>query len=107
MGSEPLDIKLSDLEENSSFENGCNTPWGEDIENGAYFIAYGQQVSHDCRREKRFCTNGKIDGSFQYDTCYYSDAIIKQQQNSMLTLTELKALQIDLGLNYSDEPMVG
>lgn len=103
-----LDIKLSDLNQSSSkFPNGCVTPRGEDITNGAYFIAYGQQVSHDCKRERRFCTNGQLDGSYQYDTCYYSDAIIKQQQNSMLTQSELKALQIDLGLNYTDEPMIG
>ncbi len=102
--SQILDIKLSDLWDNwNNFENGCVTPWWEKIKNGSYFIAYGQQVSRDCGREKRYCSNGKLDGNYQYDTCYYSDVIDKQQQNSMLTQTELKDLQFDLGLNTSDK----
>lgn len=45
----------------------CVTPWGETLGDGAYIIAYESVDS--CRFEKRYCTNGTLEGSFTADHC--------------------------------------
>lgn len=46
----------------------CTTPWGETLNDGAYIIAYESLQS--CRFEKRYCENGRLNGSFSSNTCY-------------------------------------
>lgn len=46
----------------------CTTPWGETLNDGGYIIAYESRQS--CRFEKRYCENGRLNGSFSANTCY-------------------------------------
>lgn len=81
----------------------CVSPWWKFVPKNSYVIAYEARSSAECKREKRYCNNGSLDGSFQYDTCFYASAISKQKENADLTLDEFKQVQFDFGL-FALEP---
>lgn len=55
----------------------CSTPWGEILHDGSYIIAY--ESTNSCRFEKRYCENGRLNGSFAANTCYSPREVAQQQ----------------------------
>ncbi len=77
--------------------SNCLSPWGRFVPVNGYIIAYESPSSPDCKWEKRTCVDGKLSGSYQYDTCYYTTAIANQKQASLLEETEIQSLVADYG----------
>lgn len=76
----------------------CISPRGKFVPRNNYIIAYEYRNSATCHRERRYCINGKLDGSYHYDTCYYTNALHQQQNNAYLSLSEIKAMKKEYGL---------
>ena len=45
----------------------CTTPWGETLQDGTYIIAY--ESTDSCNFEKRYCSDGQLQGSFSANHC--------------------------------------
>lgn len=76
----------------------CISPRGKFVPRNNYIIAYQYRSSQTCARERRYCVNGKLDGSFNYDTCYYQQALQKQQSNASLSISEINQIKKEYGL---------
>lgn len=70
----------------------CRTPWGERVENRQFVKAYATAFGFSnapCEVELRYCHDGKLDGSFEYERCAYQDMpwedfIIKEQDGQSM-----------------------
>ena len=76
----------------------CVSPWWKFVPKNNYIIAYEARSSNECKWEKRYCNNGSLDGSFQYDTCFYSSTVTKQQNNASLKKNEIEEMKKEYGL---------
>jgi hypothetical protein len=50
----------------------CNLPWGGQLADGGGIMAYAAPsvpYGESCSGEGRYCTNGALSGSYQYDSC--------------------------------------
>lgn len=75
----------------------CHSPWWKFVPENGYIIAYESTSSTECKRERRYCNEGKLQWSYQHDTCYYTTAIANQQQSSLLNEQEVRSLIADYG----------
>ncbi|HMY80328.1 MAG TPA: hypothetical protein PLW93_00975 [Candidatus Absconditabacterales bacterium] len=91
---------------NTSIKNSlriknCVSPRGKFIPKGGYIVAYQSSHSATCEREKRYCENGILSGSFTYDTCYYTQAITNQKTKSILSKNDI--ISLDQTYNILDK----
>lgn len=76
----------------------CVTPWWKFIPKNGYAVAYESRSSSECKREKRYCNNGTLEWSYQYDTCLYTSTITKQQSSALLSAQQFEAIKLDYNL---------
>ena len=89
----PLTIVTGDIVTKNATSIGkfCQTPRWETITHNQYIVAYIRTKSATCDRQKRYCSDGVLQGDYQYNYCLFDfasiSAVLSWDSNNLTSST--------------------